>query len=310
MTRTSADGDVESGGRGPHPTVLATLRVSESTRCAVRTGDTYTLLSAPDVGALLAEPDWRAELAGEALSEPAAQSIPVAEADYAPLVTSPGKILCCGHNYAGHIAEMGRPTPEHPTLFAKFADTLTGARDDVVFDAAVAEGLDWEAELAVVVGATIRNADATTARTAIAGYTVANDISVRPWQRHTGQWLPGKAFDATTPLGPVLVGADAFDPADGYDIRCTVNGGVEQESDVADLVFDAAALLSYISTFTTLRPGDVVLTGTPAGVGAACSPPRSLSHGDVVVTEIEGLGRCENRIVVNSTVLNSTDTAN
>ncbi|WP_082933593.1 fumarylacetoacetate hydrolase family protein [Gordonia sp. 852002-10350_SCH5691597] len=281
------------------PLTLATLRTPSGTRCGVRTGASYSLTEADDVGTLLAHPD-RTALVEDAAAHPE-QTIPVRDADYAPLVTAPTKILCCGHNYRGHIAEMGRPTPQYPTLFTKFADTLIGANDDITLDASVAEGLDWEAELAVVVGAPIRNADRATAHAAIAGYSVANDISVRPWQRHTGQWLPGKAFDATTPLGPVLVTSEGFNPADGHDIRCTLNSTVEQKSDVADLVFDAADLLGYISTFTTLRPGDVVLTGTPAGVGAASSPPRYLSHGDIVVTEIDGLGRCENRIVIAST---------
>lgn len=288
------------------PAVLATLRTPAGTRAAVRIDDdTYALLPSADVGALLGEPDWRDAIA-RAHANPV-DTAPAADADYAPLVTAPTKVLCCGHNYRGHIAEMGHGMPTHPTIFAKFADTLIGAYDDIVIDAAVADGLDWEAELAVVVGATIRNVDAEAARAAIAGYTVANDISVRPWQRHTGQWLPGKAFDATTPIGPVLVTAatpetaGGFDPSDGHEIRCTVNTTVEQKSDVNDLVFTAADLLAYISTFTTLRPGDVVLTGTPAGVGAASTPPHYLGHGDVVVTEIDGLGRCANRIVVSPT---------
>ncbi|MDF3280771.1 fumarylacetoacetate hydrolase family protein [Gordonia sp. N1V] len=293
MTGTTASG----------PAVLATLRTPAGTRAAIRIDDdTYSLLPSADVGALLREPGWRGSAAQTQVAP--VDTVSAADADYAPLVTTPTKVLCCGHNYRGHIAEMGREIPTHPTIFAKFADTLIGAHDDIVIDAAAAVGLDWEAELAVVVGTTIRNVDAATARAAIAGYTVANDISIRPWQRHTGQWLPGKAFDATTPIGPVLVTAatpdtaGGFDPADGHEIRCTVNTTVEQKSDVNDLVFTAADLLAYISTFTTLRPGDVVLTGTPAGVGAASTPPHYLGDGDVVVTEIDGLGRCANRIVI------------
>lgn len=278
------------------PMTLATLRLPSTTRAAVRTGDAFAVLPAEDVGALLAERDWR-EIASRAAAH-AGETVAVDDADYAPVVTAPRKVLCCGHNYRGHITELGRPMPRYPTIFAKFADTLTGAHDDIVLDDAVADGLDWEAELAVIIGATIRKANADVARSAIAGYAVANDISVREWQHHTGQWLPGKAFDATTPLGPVLVTTDEFRPSEGHGIRCTVNDVEVQKADVDDLLFDAADLVSYLSTFTTLRPGDVVLTGTPAGVGAAATPPRQLNHGDVVVTEIDGLGRCENRIVV------------
>lgn len=293
------------------PAILATLRTPTGTCAAVRIDDdTYSLLPIADVGALLGEPGWRSSVAQAHVAP--VDMVPAADADYAPLVITPTKVLCCGHNYRSHIVEMGHGMPAHPTIFAKFADTLVGAYDDIVIDASVADGLDWEAELAVVVGATIRNVDTDAARAAIAGYTVANDISVRPWQRHTGQWLPGKAFDATTPIGPVLVTAatpdtvGGFDPAGGHEIRCTVNTTVEQKSDVNDLVFTAADLLGYISTFTTLRPGDVVLTGTPAGVGAASTPPHYLGDGDVVVTEIDGLGRCANRIVLSPAPAQST----
>lgn len=215
-----------------------------------------------------------------------------------PVVLNPSKIVCCGHNYRAHIAEMGRPEPEYPTLFAKFADTLTGWDADIAVAGAPEDNaLDWEAELAVVVGAVLRDADLDTARAGIAGYTVANDFSVRSWQRRTSQWLQGKAFEATTPLGPDLVTPDEVDPADGLRIVCRVNGVEEQVGSTDDLLFDPATLLAYISEFTTLRPGDVVLTGTPGGVGAANEPPRFLRPGDVVETEIEGIGLLRNRII-------------
>ncbi|QIS22027.1 fumarylacetoacetate hydrolase family protein [Nocardia terpenica] len=211
---------------------------------------------------------------------------------------SPGKIVCCGHNYRAHIAEMGRDEPEFPTLFAKFADTLTAWDADIALPGpAEVVGLDWEAELAVVVGGVLRRADRATARAGIAGYTVANDFSVRTWQHRTSQWLQGKAFDATTPIGPELVTADEIDPGAGLRIVCRVNGIVEQSASTDDLLFDAPTLLSYISGFTVLRPGDVVLTGTPGGVGAAARPRRFLRPGDVVETEIEGIGLLRNRIV-------------
>ncbi|WP_063052530.1 fumarylacetoacetate hydrolase family protein [Nocardia arthritidis] len=255
----------------------------------VRRDGRWYATTAPDVGALLARPDRRSALTGE----------PAAPGRSAPVVTTPGKILCCGHNYRAHIAELGRAEPEYPTLFAKFADTLTAWDADIALPLPADEaGLDWEAELAVVVGAELRDADRASARAGIAGYTVANDFSVRTWQGRTTQWLQGKAFDATTPLGPELVTPDEADPGDGLRITCRVNGVTEQSGSTDDLLFDPAALLSYISTFTTLRAGDVVLTGTPGGVGVAADPPRHLCPGDVVETEIEGIGLLRNRITL------------
>ncbi|WP_063017920.1 fumarylacetoacetate hydrolase family protein [Nocardia nova] len=246
--------------------------------------------SAPDVGALVATVNWRT-------APQLAARQPDLRGDPAPLVTAPSKIICCGHNYRAHIAEMGRPEPEFPTLFAKFADTLTAWDTDIALPGpAEAVGLDWEAELAIVVGATLRHADADAARAGIAGYTVANDFSARAWQRRTPQWLQGKAFDATTPLGPDLVTPDEADPRDGLRIVCRINGVTEQTGSTDDLVFDPVTLLRYISEFTTLRPGDVVLTGTPGGVGVAADPPRYLRAGDVVETEIEGIGLLRNLI--------------
>jgi len=207
----------------------------------------------------------------------------------------PAKVVCCGLNYADHIAETGREMPEYPTLFAKYADTLTGPTDDIVVPAGC--DLDWEAELAVVVGTEVRHADRDQARSAIAGYAVANDISVRDWQRRTLQWFQGKAWDRTTPVSDGYVPADEIDPVAGLEIVCRVNGEVRQRSSTRELVFDAAALVAYVSTFTRLSPGDLVLTGTPGGVGLGMTPPTYLADGDVVETEIEGIGRLSNRIV-------------
>jgi acylpyruvate hydrolase len=260
------------------------------TRAQARLEGRWHATSAPDVGALLSDRDWRSALAGSQLR-------PAAPGRSAPVVTAPAKVVCCGHNYGDHIAEMGRPAPEFPTLFAKFADTLTAWDADISLPGPAQDVLfDWEAELAIVVGAVVSRADRATAQAAIAGYTVANDFSVRAWQRRTPQWLQGKAFDATTPLGPELVTPDEADPRDGLRIVCRVNGVEEQLGSTDDLVFGPAALLSYISEFTTLRPGDVVLTGTPGGVGIAADPPRYLCAGDVVETEIEGIGLLRNRI--------------
>ncbi|MEU6192199.1 fumarylacetoacetate hydrolase family protein [Streptomyces sp. NPDC047061] len=216
--------------------------------------------------------------------------------EYAPLVPHPSKILCVGLNYKDHIAEMGRETPEYPTLFGKFADTLLGAEDDLVLPAE-SGAVDWEAELAVVVGRTVRHASTAEAVAAIAGFTVANDVSARDWQRRTGQWLQGKAFEATTPLGPVLVTGEEVDAAADLEISCMVDGVVKQRSRTSQLLFGPADIVAYVSRFTTLRPGDVLLTGTPGGVGAGREPAEFLTPGQVLTTTVEGIGSCHNTCV-------------
>ena len=206
----------------------------------------------------------------------------------------PAKVICCGLNYGDHIAETGRERPAYPTLFAKYADTLLPDGADIVLPAGLE--VDYEAELAVVVGAELRGATREQAEAGIGGYTVANDISVRDWQRRTLQWFQGKAWDATTPFGPVVVAPDAIDPKAGVDVVCRVNGTERQRGNTRTLVFDCADLLAYVSTFTVLRPGDVVLTGTPGGVGMAMTPPTYLAEGDVVETEIPGIGVLTNTV--------------
>jgi 2-keto-4-pentenoate hydratase/2-oxohepta-3-ene-1,7-dioic acid hydratase in catechol pathway len=274
---------------------LATLRTADNgTTAALALGaDGYLPLPARDVGELLALPDWQALVAAVATGEKSAV-VPANEAELAALLPTAGKVICCGLNYADHIQEMGRELPEYPTLFAKYADTLIGAADAI--EVYGSERVDWEAELAVVVGATLTRAGEEEAAAAIAGYTVANDVSMRDWQSRTLQWFQGKAFDATTPLGPVLVTADEFPAGHGFDVRGHVNGELVQHGNSSTLVFGPARLLSYISQFTTLRPGDVVLTGTPGGVGMGMEPPRFLKDGDVLSTEIDGIGRLENLV--------------
>jgi acylpyruvate hydrolase len=221
-------------------------------------------------------------------------SHPLESLDYAPLVLRPGKILCVGLNYLTHIREMGREEPRYPTLFAKFAEALIGAHDDIMLPA-TSSAVDWEAELAVVVGATVRHVDEAAAEAAIAGYTIVNDVSVRDWQNRTPQWLQGKTFEATTPIGPVLVTPDELGAS--LTVSCTLDGELVQRARTSDLVFGAAATISYVSTILTLRPGDVIVLGTPGGVGNARRPPRYLVPGSMLVTEIEGVGECRNLCV-------------
>jgi acylpyruvate hydrolase len=265
---------------------LATVAHGGRHTAAVLDGDRWRALPADDLSTLLATtaPDRFADLAGAELPG----AVPVL-----PL-PSPRKVVCCGLNYADHITEMGRELPDHPTLFAKYADTLTGTEDDLVLPKGL--DVDWEAELAVVVGAELSDADRDLAARSIAGYTVANDVSVRDWQRRTLQWFQGKAWDRTTPLGPLIVTPDELDPVAGVEVICRVNGVERQRGNTRTLVFDAADLLAYVSAFTTLRPGDIVLTGTPGGVGMGMTPPVFLADGDLLETEIPGIGTLRNRL--------------
>jgi acylpyruvate hydrolase len=192
---------------------------------------------------------------------------------------------------------MGRELPRHPTLFAKYSRALVGAQDDVILPAGATQ-MDWEAELALIIGAEVRHADADRAVAAIAGYTVLNDVTARDWQYRTPQWLQGKTFEATTPIGPWLVTAD--DPAAtavSLDLTCEVDGELMQKADTADLVFSPADLVAYLSAIITLTSGDGIATGTPGGVGHARTPARYLEDGSVLVTRIEGIGECRNACV-------------
>lgn len=270
---------------------LATVRHGDGTRAAVGDDAGWVLLEETDAQSLFSAPDWR-ERAEEALRDPARSTVD--EGAFATPVPRPAKIFCCGLNYRDHIVETGRPVPEFPTLFAKFADTLTGPFDAIIVHDT--DRVDWEAELAVVIGSEVHRADREQASTAILGYAIANDVSMRDWQQRTLQWLQGKAFDATNPLGPWLVTADEIEPKDGLRITCAINGEIMQDGDTAELVFDAADLVAYVSQITVLRPGDIVLTGTPGGVALGMDDPRWLRDGDVVTTAIDGIGELCNTI--------------
>lgn len=266
---------------------LATIR-HDGWTAAVRVDDDAAVeVGSHNVRALLLDPAWRERAAGA--SGPRHE---LGALDYAPVVPLPRKIICVGLNYRNHILEMGRELPEYPTLFAKYAEALIGPYDDIVLPAG-STAVDWEAELAVIIGAQVRHADAETARAAIAGYSVLNDVTARDFQNRTKQWLQGKTFEGTTPLGPVLVTPDELPPG-GLELTCEVDGEVMQRADTADLVFDPVTLISYISGIVTLHPGDVIATGTPGGVGHARKPPRYLTEGSKVVTRVEGVGELTN----------------
>jgi acylpyruvate hydrolase len=265
---------------------LATIRTATGTAAVRVDEDGAVGLGAADLGVFLSRPDWRS--AAQAADGPRHG---LAGLDYAPLVPNPEKIFCVGLNYRTHILEMGRELPQYPALFAKFARALVGAYDPVVLPAG-SEQVDWEAELGVVVGAEVRHADRAQAAAAIAGYTVVNDVTARDFQYRSVEWLQGKTFERSTPVGPWLV-----TDAEPGEISCEVDGDTVQRADTADLVFDAAALVSYISQIITLVPGDIIATGTPGGVGHARKPARYLTEGSKLVTRIEGVGELSNTLV-------------
>ncbi|GAA0949709.1 fumarylacetoacetate hydrolase family protein [Actinocorallia libanotica] len=274
---------------------LATLRVNGSTRAVRLDGDRLVDLGAADLGELLSRDDWAAGAA--AVDANTARTYPVEGADFAPVVPAPSKVVCVGLNYKNHIQEMGRDLPQHPTLFAKFADCLIGAADDIARPAET-EAFDWEVELAVVIGERVRRARGAEAEAAIAGFTVLNDITCRDWQFRTREWLQGKMWDSSTPVGPYLVTPDELPggvrPA--LEVKLTVDGEVMQNDNTGDLLFDPVALVEYVSTVVRLNPGDIIATGTPGGVGHARDPKRYLTGGERVVTEIQGIGRLENTV--------------
>lgn len=272
---------------------LATLRTDAGTQAAAGIDSGWVPLPYPDVAELLGADGWRA--IAEAALDTGDGVVPSADARLTSVVTTERKIICCGLNYSDHILEMGRDLPSHPTLFAKYSDTLTGPTDAISTAGSVA--VDWEAELAVVVGTSLTRADKEEAASAIAGYCVANDVSMRDWQKRTLQWFQGKNFTASTPMGPWLTTTDDFETDPHFTVEGWINDERVQHGDTATLVFPPADLLAYISTFTTLNPGDVVLTGTPGGVGQGMQPPRYATEGDSIRTTITGLGTLENTII-------------
>jgi acylpyruvate hydrolase len=293
MPWAAADGSAQDAILGAMR--LATIRTQYGTTAAQLDGDVLIPLEAADVGELLAA-------GGEGRRRERAAPVAVAEADFAPVVPRPDKIICVGLNYRAHILETGREPPQYPTLFAKFAGTLLGARDELVLPS-VSEKVDWEVELGVIIGRPIYRATPAEAAAAIAGYTVVNDVSMRDWQSRTLQWLQGKAFERTTPAGPYLVTPDEVGHAADLEVRCEVDGAVMQQSRTSDLVFGPADIAAYASQVITLRPGDLIATGTPGGVGNARKPPVYLQSGNVLRTWIEGLGECVNQCVAEKNLL-------
>jgi acylpyruvate hydrolase len=269
---------------------LATIRTGDGTHAVRVDGDTLIELDARDVGDLLRAGSAVGMLEGV----PTGVEHDLDTADFAPVVLDPGKIICLGLNYEEHILEMGRELPHYPTLFAKYTEALIGARDAIVLPR-VSDAVDWEVELALVIGQSVRHASAEEAADAIAGFTVANDISMRDYQTRTIEFLQGKTFEHSTPVGPWLVSPDEVGGVrPDLVVRCEVDDVLRQHSRTGKLVFTAVDVVQYMSDIVTLHPGDLILTGTPGGVGFGMDPPVYLQPGQVVRTTIEGIGELVN----------------
>jgi 2-keto-4-pentenoate hydratase/2-oxohepta-3-ene-1,7-dioic acid hydratase in catechol pathway len=224
-----------------------------------------------------------------------AMPVPIEEVDFAAPVSNPTKIVAVGLNYKDHIKESKGEIPDVPLIFAKFPNSLTGHDKPIVWDPSVTRKVDFEAELAVIIGKEIHNCKVQDAMAAVFGYTCGNDVSARDLQFGDGQWVRGKSLDTFCPLGPWIVSSDEIDDPHSLDIRCFLNGEIMQESNTGMMIFRLPQLISFLSRYFTLNPGDILMTGTPHGVGAFREPSIYMKGGDEVVVEIKGIGRLRNR---------------
>jgi 2-keto-4-pentenoate hydratase/2-oxohepta-3-ene-1,7-dioic acid hydratase in catechol pathway len=280
---------------------LATFTHAGSTRIGVVRGDELIDLAtaAPElprdlIGFLMQGARAR-QRAGEVSSASGAR-LPLADVKLEAPIPRPPKYLAVGLNYADHVAESGLEPPKFPTIFNKQPTCVVGPYDEIHMPR-VSSALDYEGELAFVIGKRCRHVPRRRAPEVIAGYLVANDVTVRDWQLRTPTWTVGKSFDTHGPLGPWLTTADEVSDPHGLGIRTFVNGELRQNSNTKELIFDCYALVEHLSTAFTLEVGDVVATGTPGGVGIARKPPRLLAVGDVVRVVIDGLGELRNEVV-------------
>lgn len=222
-----------------------------------------------------------------------AQPLDLSEGDFIRPLSNVSRVLCVGLNFTDHAKEVGAETPSHPTIFTKFGNALIGPGEQIQMPPE-SNKIDWEVELCAVIGKKGRRIPVEEAEEYLLGYTVLNDVSVRDWQGRTSEWFQGKNWDSMTPFGPVIVSPDELDIAGGLAMTCTVDGETRQQGSTANLIFRPAEVISYISTFMTLQPGDLIALGTPAGVGLSLRPRKWLAPGQTVVTEIEGIGRLTN----------------
>jgi acylpyruvate hydrolase len=273
-------GDTTAFEAGTFPAaMLAFLQAGEPARTAAR-----------DALAFAAQPESLSALTRIGLAFPAAA------VSYLPPIPRPGKIICLGLNYRTHVLEMKREMPQYPTLFAKFANTLVGHREPIVLPS-VSRQVDYEGELAVVIGRGGKHIPKERAFDSIAGFAPFNDVTARDYQRRTLQWLQGKTFDSSGPMGPAIVTLDEIAHPQTLDLTTRLNGEVMQQANTSDFIFDIPTIVAYVTQFLTLEPGDIISTGTPSGVGDARQPQVFLQPGDVVEVEIGEVGTLTNPVV-------------
>jgi 2-keto-4-pentenoate hydratase/2-oxohepta-3-ene-1,7-dioic acid hydratase in catechol pathway len=246
-------------------------------------------------------PDLRSLLTAQslgliaALPEPTTTDYATGQFTYLPILPNPSKILCVGLNYEEHRVETNRPKATYPTLFTRFADTLTAHGTPMLLPAS-SSSFDYEGELAVIIGKHGFHVPEDKALDIVAGFSVFNDGSIRDWQRHTNQFTPGKNFPSTAGFGPALITKEEAGPLPEKSIQTHLNGQLVQSAHLGDMIFSIAQVIAYITAFTPLSPGDVIATGTPGGVGFMREPPLFMRHGDTVTITIEGIGTLTNTI--------------
>ena len=278
---------------------LVSFRTKGETHYGVVEGNGVVDLT-PRLGARL--PDIKAVIAADAFGECAAAAKGAAAdfqldgLEYAPLIANPGKILCIGLNYEEHRVETGRPKVENPTVFVRFADTQIGHLQPVI-KPKLSDKVDYECELAVIIGKSGRYIAEADAYNYVCGYSCYNDVSIRDYQNHTSQWTPGKNFPSSGPFGPWMVTRDEMGELAPKTIQTRLNGKQVQSAKFDQMIFSVPRLIEYCSRFTTLQPGDVIVSGTPGGVGMRRDPPLWMKAGDTVEVEIDGIGILKNPIV-------------
>ena len=270
---------------------LLTFRYQQDVMAGLLDGDTILPLPWPDVKALI---ESGLDAATEAAA--AAHGIPLTEVTLLAPILKPGKIVAVGLNYLDHCQEQGLTPPSRPTLFTKFSTAVNHPRGLIRWDPNLTQMVDYEAELAVVIGKRAFRVDAADAYDYVAGYTCLNDVTARDVQKSDKQWVRGKSLDTFAPMGPVVVTKDEIPDPHVLDIRCWVNGELRQSSNTRYLIHTVPKLIEFCSHTFTLEPGDMITTGTPGGVGIFNDPPIALKPGDEIIVEIEGIGRLQNRV--------------
>jgi 2-keto-4-pentenoate hydratase/2-oxohepta-3-ene-1,7-dioic acid hydratase in catechol pathway len=277
---------------------LVSFRVKGETHYGVVQGNGVVDLT-PRLGSRFA--DIKAVIVGNAFAEAeraakgASADFTLDQIEYAPVIANPGKILCIGLNYEEHRVETGRPKVENPTIFIRFADTQIGHLQPVI-KPKLSDKVDYECELAVIIGKSGRYISEADAFNHVCGYSCYNDVSIRDYQNHTSQWTPGKNFPSSGPFGPWMVTSDEMGELSEKQIQTRLNGKQVQSAKFNQMIFPVPRLIEYCSRFTTLQPGDVIVSGTPGGVGMRREPPLWMKAGDTVEVEIDGIGILKNPI--------------